>query len=333
MSDFVDGLPTYTRSASGKTKLVVLNHGIHSKERSLPVDVTMFKDAIDRRALARLIPQGTILVKEHPATREATRETATLVVDSGPQGLLSATENNESILRSSWDLFSLFAHQLLTYMTYIELTVDTMVPAERSAAQTETPEEDLEFIRDQVYHAADILKRGMNLMRILREGSLQLEPVALSPLIRSTVNRFKTQYGHRNISLTLAVDGIILGSQLLTELIIENLVQNALVHSGAHSAITITVEEQGEMILVSVMDNGRGISTEQLQRLFTPSEQISLSSTKKRSRGLGLFLTKMAVEMQGGQIWVESGNCQGTRFHFTLKKCPVFEVEAEGEND
>jgi signal transduction histidine kinase len=226
-------------------------------------------------------------------------------------------------LQNSLTVFSLFAHQLLTYMTYIELTVDTLLLTQEQAShqQKDAHEEDLQFIRNQVEHSADVLKRGLSLTHLLREGSFQLEPIALSPTVSEIAKRFQAQYKNREISVMLATEGIIWGSQLLLELILENLIQNALLHAGADSAVTIAIEAKGEEILVRVMDNGCGMSEEQLQKLFNPLEQRISSDTKKKSNGVGLFLTKLAVEMQGGQIWVKSQPSQGTHFYITLKRC------------
>jgi signal transduction histidine kinase len=324
MSDLVAGLLTYTRSplVNGEFSLPIA-YSSH-KEQQLLIDTGMFRDAIDREALEGLIQSGSILVEDRPGLKNVAFKTGTRLSDLEPNSrLVPAVDNSESALQSSWELFSLFAHQLLTYMTYIELTVDALKYSEQPALQTDTQEENLEFIRDQVNHAADVLKSGLNLVRVLQRGSLQLEPIALSPLIRLIVNRFKAQFADREITVTSAVDGIIFGNQLLTELIIENLVQNALVHSGDQTSISITVEEQDEVIVVNVIDNGCGIPEIQLKELFTPSERAN-PAAKRRSQGLGLFLTKMAVELQEGQISVESQLAKGTAFSISLKKCAAF---------
>jgi signal transduction histidine kinase len=324
MSDPVAGLLTFTRSPIVNGEFLQPVAYSSQKERQLLAGT--YRDAIDREALEGLIQSGSILVVDRPELRNVSFERRTHSHDLGPtNGLSSAANNNESVLQSSWELFSLFAHQLLTYMTYIELTVDALKYSEPPALQTDTQEENLEFIRDQVNHAADVLKSGLNLVRVLQKGSIQLEPIALSPLIRSTVNRFKAQFADREITVTSAVNGIVFGNQLLMELIIENLVQNALVHSGDHSSVSITVEEQDEAIVVSVIDNGCGISESRLNDLFAPSERAN-PAAKRRSQGLGLFLTKMAVELQEGQLSVESQPAKGTTFSIHLKKCAAFET-------
>jgi signal transduction histidine kinase len=74
-------------------------------------------------------------------------------------------------------------------------------------------------------------------------------------------------------------------------------------------------------IVVSVSDEGEGIADEHLGQIFQPYYRIgSTRSEKVPGRGLGLYIVKKLVEMQGGRIWVESEVGKGSHFIFTLPK-------------
>jgi len=71
--------------------------------------------------------------------------------------------------------------------------------------------------------------------------------------------------------------------------------------------------------VVSVQDQGPGISEEHQARIFEKFVQVGKGrSAEKVSVGLGLAFCKMAVEAHGGRIWVESEPGQGARFSFSL---------------
>jgi signal transduction histidine kinase len=74
-------------------------------------------------------------------------------------------------------------------------------------------------------------------------------------------------------------------------------------------------------IVVSVSDEGEGIAHEHLRQIFQPYYRIGSSRLEKvPGRGLGLYIVKKLVEMQGGRIWVETEVGKGSHFIFTLPR-------------
>ncbi|MGZ3695959.1 MAG: sensor histidine kinase [Bdellovibrionota bacterium] len=98
--------------------------------------------------------------------------------------------------------------------------------------------------------------------------------------------------------------------------VLSNLIGNALKFAPHGSSIELSVHRFGEEVLVSVKDNGPGISDEKKAKVFERFSQ--LESNDRRGLGLGLFISKWIVEAHGGQISVESAPGAGTTFSFTL---------------
>ena len=94
-----------------------------------------------------------------------------------------------------------------------------------------------------------------------------------------------------------------------------NLIQNALqsVPEGGVANITITEQTDRDEILISVKDNGMGISEEMRSRIFTPN-----FTTKTSGTGLGLAMCKGIVEQAGGRIWFETETGKGSSFFVEL---------------
>lgn len=101
--------------------------------------------------------------------------------------------------------------------------------------------------------------------------------------------------------------------------IIQNIVSNAIKHTGNNGTITISAKTQDNKIIVQVKDTGIGMSREIIDKLFTP-QMKTLSQTRKENKGagIGLLLVKGFLEKNDGEIWVESIVGEGSSFYFTL---------------
>jgi PAS domain S-box-containing protein len=102
--------------------------------------------------------------------------------------------------------------------------------------------------------------------------------------------------------------------------VLVNLLSNASKYSPEQGKITLTANEEADVIMVRISDMGIGISREDLSRVFEPFAPIKKPLYLK-GPGLGLSISKGIVEAHGGKIWVESeGEGKGSTFTFTLPK-------------
>ncbi|MBI2865630.1 MAG: HAMP domain-containing histidine kinase [Chloroflexi bacterium] len=99
--------------------------------------------------------------------------------------------------------------------------------------------------------------------------------------------------------------------------VVDNLVGNAAKYSAEGSEIRVTVRQLEDKAVVSVEDQGYGISAEDMQVLFQPFSRL-YRQTEVKGTGLGLFITKAIVEAHGGSIWAESEPGKGSTFSFSL---------------
>ncbi len=105
--------------------------------------------------------------------------------------------------------------------------------------------------------------------------------------------------------------------------VFHNIISNAISYSRRHTPIRISIfaepddSPQGGRLLVEVSNHGKGISAEELPKIFDKYYSIS-RKFKQIGTGLGLYISKRIVEMHGGKIWAESKPEQETRFIMTL---------------
>ncbi|HBG70223.1 MAG: hypothetical protein A2W93_13290 [Bacteroidetes bacterium GWF2_43_63] len=101
--------------------------------------------------------------------------------------------------------------------------------------------------------------------------------------------------------------------------IIQNIVSNAIKHTGKGGSIKISAKCKDDKIIVRVKDTGVGMSKEIMEKLFTPQlKKLSEARKKDKGAGIGLILVKGFLEKNGGEIWVESVEGKGSSFYFTL---------------
>jgi signal transduction histidine kinase len=112
-----------------------------------------------------------------------------------------------------------------------------------------------------------------------------------------------------------------LGDTNMINLVMRNLMMNAIKFSEAGDIVEVSAKEDGVNYVVSVKDNGVGISPEVQKLLFEKTSGYSTRGTaNEKGTGLGLILCKEFVERNGGKIWLESEEGKGSTFYFTVKK-------------
>ena len=101
--------------------------------------------------------------------------------------------------------------------------------------------------------------------------------------------------------------------------ILRNLISNAIKFTDSNGSISISSEKGEEEIIITVSDNGRGISEENLKKLWQDSvEHTTLGTNKEKGSGMGLKICKEFVDKHAGRIWVESELGKGSKFKFSI---------------
>lgn len=115
------------------------------------------------------------------------------------------------------------------------------------------------------------------------------------------------------------------GKMLLS--ILHNLISNSIKNTPAGGKITAIAKNQADRVVVEIKDTGVGMSKEVQEMLFIP-QMISLSDVRQENKGagIGLLLVKSFLKKNGGDIWTESIEGEGSSFYFTL---PMREIKCD----
>jgi signal transduction histidine kinase len=164
----------------------------------------------------------------------------------------------------------------------------------------------------------------------LQVGKINFEPefIDYESLIRLNFSLLRTAAEKKNIKLvsTGLCDKMVWADPNMIKTVIRNLLTNAIKFTPANGTITINCHKNHDypgMILISIQDNGIGMSHAEIKTLFSLNDSQSKTGTDgETGTGLGLILCKEFVEKNKGKIWVESEHGKGSTFFIALPVRP-----------
>lgn len=147
-----------------------------------------------------------------------------------------------------------------------------------------------------------------------------LSEFRLNDLIHETAQFLDLDFASQGISLRLNLDEnspVIVADRIQIQRVLVNLIINAMESVGRArrrvSRIEIHSKVEGDHVVVEIVDSGLGISPENLAKIFEP-----FVTSKSNGTGLGLWLSRNAVEDHGGRLWASSNHGRGATFHLKL---------------
>ena len=162
----------------------------------------------------------------------------------------------------------------------------------------------------------------------LQTGNIECirKNINLLPILEKCLETLHSNFAIKNINIIKNIDPAIqvYADPDMTELIIRNLISNAIKYTHEGGEIQIDSKLTESIVEISISDNGTGIEVEDIPKLFNIDEKHSMPGTSnERGTGLGLILCKEFVNQNKGKIWAESQIGHGSVFKFTLPVPPV----------
>ncbi|WP_239530935.1 tetratricopeptide repeat-containing sensor histidine kinase [Muriicola jejuensis] len=194
---------------------------------------------------------------------------------------------------------------------------------------------DGEMTKDEFFQFIPKLKSDVDhiyftLNNLLSWGNSQMNGATIKPsvfalesLVDDNINLLSELAKSKSIKIVSELSGntLIWSDSNQIDIVIRNLISNALKFTPDNGMITITAKEKNDLWEVSVRDTGVGMDKVTIEKLFKKNSNITTYGTNnEKGTGLGLSLCKEMVEKNGGTIWVESVLRKGSTFFFTLPK-------------
>ena len=227
----------------------------------------------------------------------------------------------EELERLRSEFLDLVSHELRAPLTSIKGSTATVL----GDSPVPPPAEMLQFFRlidEQADHMRSLIRD------LLDAGSIEAGTLSVTPEpsdVKDLVDQARTTFlggGSRHavlIDLPPDLPRVMADRPRIVQ-VLNNLLANAARHSPESSPIRIAAQLDDVHVAISVSDEGRGLSAEELPRLFQKySGRHGEGERGLRGTGLGLAICKGLVEAHGGRIWAASGGVgQGARFTFSV---------------
>ena len=138
------------------------------------------------------------------------------------------------------------------------------------------------------------------------------EPIALEGLVEECLSEQKLHYPQRLFESRVEEGIVIYADRMLTRLAINNLLNNAVKYSPKSAAVSVNVIRKDGRALIRVMDEGEGVPSEEVHKIF--DKYFRGKGMQAKGTGLGLYVTQRIVHQSKGTLTVEPNHPKGSIF-------------------
>ncbi len=278
-------------------------------------------DALVRRAIA-MPATGDARVITFGSERIPLRAAAVPIREGGDWAVLLMLTDLREVQRVDQvrrDFLSNVSHELRTPLASISALVETL---EGGGIEADEEHEFFSRIRQQVERLTTLVNELLDLSRI-ESGAIDLrpEPIDLGEMVAEAASLLRTTAEAQGVTIVAPCGpaAVVEADRASVVRVVSNLLDNAIKYSPRGSAITAETGDEGELVALSVRDEGNGIAELELPRVFERFYKGEASRTSAGA-GLGLAIVKHLVRAHGGTVSVSSAPGQGATFVVRLPK-------------
>ncbi|MCF7568928.1 tetratricopeptide repeat-containing sensor histidine kinase [Sabulilitoribacter arenilitoris] len=229
------------------------------------------------------------------------------------------TRHLESVNNVKDKLFSIVSHDLKDSLSSINGFIDLLKDGSLSREEFDNLIPEL----SENANSASLLL--FNLLNWSKSQMHSLEPKPslfdVQEVFEDKVKLIEQRMENKGITLVdRSLRDFVYADRSMFEIVIQNLLANALKFSKDGDTITISNHISNGSCIISVADTGVGISKQNIEKLFKNNTYTTLGTNNEKGTGLGLSICKELIELNKGKIWVESTPNVGSTFFVQLPK-------------
>jgi len=251
--------------------------------------------------------------------------------------ILRDVTKEREIDRMKTEFISTVSHELRTPLTTMK-EFTSIISDEIPGKLTKDQKEYIGIIDDNIDRLARLINDLLDVSKI-ESGKEVFKKLSINvtDIANNVISTLKPEAEEKHIKFKTVLDDselkVYANPDKITQ-VFTNLIGNAIRFTKEKGKITIGIKDMKKEVECSVSDNGVGIASENVGKLFTKFQQFGRTAgAGAKGTGLGLAITKEMVELHNGRIWVESKVGKGSKFCFTLPKYTLECVFLEHIND
>lgn len=218
------------------------------------------------------------------------------------------------------ELFALIIHDIKNPIALIKQLVELLSSYDLTASEQQEIIKDIALITTKIINLSQEVSKIMTLES--KNLAVVYDNIQIMDIISDVYQRNLIAAKNKSIKL-IADRNPHLPTALIdmqkTDEILDNLVSNAIKFTQKGGTVIIKAEVEKENLVISVSDNGLGISEEDIKNAFKLGSRLSARPTgNEQSTGLGLWIVRKLVEAQKGKAWTKSALGKGSTFYVSL---------------
>ena len=225
-----------------------------------------------------------------------------------------------SLAREQRNFISQVSHEFKSPLASLQLHLETIRLRKPEPEQLDSF---LQTMLDDTVRLRGLVDNLLDASRLEQKRiRLDLKPENLSQLISEYFRQKAPALPEKaKLSLDLAPDIHALIDCSAMQMVLRNLLENALLYSEGPPVIRVSLKAEGNKCHLSFADQGRGIADKDRKKVFRMFYRVRKSDETIRGSGLGLFIVKAVIWRHKGKVWLESkGLGHGTTFHMLLPR-------------
>ncbi|PAX52728.1 response regulator [Brunnivagina elsteri] len=226
------------------------------------------------------------------------------------------------------EFISVVSHELRTPLTSIHGSLG-MLTSGLIKAESEQGKRLLQIATDSSDRLVRLINDILDIERI-ESGKVRMEKQScnVADLLTEAIKIMQSLADRAGIILSVdSSSGQIWADSDRIVQTLTNLISNAIKFSKPGDTVVLEAQPQGEEVIFSVKDTGRGIPEDKLETIFERFQQVDASDSRRQDgTGLGLAICKSIIQQHNGRIWVESTLNQGSKFYFALSLFKSVEI-------
>ncbi|OIR08392.1 alkaline phosphatase synthesis sensor protein PhoR [mine drainage metagenome] len=255
-----------------------------------------------KRKTAQYIGEGTIFL-------------ALILV--GAVFVYRATRRQIKLSQQQQNFMMAVTHELKTPIAVTRLNLETLL---KRKLETDKQERLISHTIQET-DRLNVLCNNILLASQLEAGSYRItkQEINLSELIHSCASDFKTRFPQRKIDTIVQENIYIESEELLLQMLVNNLIDNALKYSPKESIVVVSLNEADNKIKLQVSNEGNSLTDDEKKKVFKKFYRTGNENTRKtKGTGLGLYLCRKIMEDHNGKIVVADNQPSGTIFTATF---------------
>lgn len=214
-------------------------------------------------------------------------------------------------------LFSIISHDLRVPLTGMQMMLESVKDDDKKLA---TLKQLLPELREEMRYTNTLFENLINWAKIqLKGAAFSLQPINISELTYEVTESLRSKALEKGVTISTAVsDTCINGDKDVLEIVLRNLISNAIKFTETDDCIAISGEWKKDAFTIKVADTGKGMSEEALKKLEGNNFYSTPGTRNEKGTGLGLIICKDLIERCNGNLSVQSSQGKGTTLSIVL---------------